>query len=251
MAGNSSPIFTRVGDIQGGALLTAAMTAGTAYSGVDINAIPIFTSDATNGGYVQRIRFKPAGANGSATAARIFINEGLLNQVSTLAAPTTLAGTTSTAGTLYNGTFYAKVQAVDQWGGLSSTSTESTVVTTTGPGQNINWTWTASTGAASYRLYVGPTAGGEYAYFTTSTNSYNQTVAYIAGQIASPYDYAVNNMLYGEVTLPATSALTLAANYEVDYPMNIALPPGYRIIVGLAAAPTSAGWYATAIGGKY
>lgn len=251
MAVNTAPIYSRVGDIQGGALLTAAMTGATAYSGVDLNAVPIFTADATNGGYVQRIRFKPAGTNSNATVARIFINEGTMNQASLLSAPGTPTATpTGTGSSLYGGTFYAKVQAVDQWGALTALSTESTAVTVT-TGQTIPWSWTATSNAVSYRLYVGPSSGGEYAYFTSNTANYTQSVPYIAGQIASPVDYATFNMFYGEISLPSTTASASAGLVEVDYPMNFALPPGYRIIVGLGTAPTSAGWYVTAIGGKY
>ena len=70
---NNQPIFSKIGDIQwSGASASAAnttkdMTTGTTYS--------VFTADATNGGYVQRIRFRPLGTN-AATVARIWINNG-------------------------------------------------------------------------------------------------------------------------------------------------------------------------------
>ena len=253
---NNSPIFTRVGDIQGGATLTAAMTAGTAYTGVDPQAVSVFVADATNGGFVQRIRFKANGTNSAATVARIFINEGVLNQASPLSAPGTPSATTSTSNTssLYPGTFYARVAAIDQWGGITAQSADSTAVTVGQAGNIINWTWSASTGAKSYRLFVGPssTAGAEFAYFTTTTNSYAQTAPYISGQIMTPLDFVTNNMFYGEISLPATTPATAtAATTEIDYPMNIALPPGWRILVGLGTAPNAAGWTVTVIGGKY
>jgi hypothetical protein len=61
---------------------------------------------------------------------------------------------------------------------------------------------------------------------------------------------AANNAFYGEVSLPATTAATATATIDVDYPLNFALPAGFRIYVGLGAA-VSAGWVVTAIAGDY
>ena len=75
---NNQPIFSKIGDIQwSGASASAAnttkdMTTGTTYS--------VFTADATNGGYVQRIRFRPLG-NNAATVARIWINNGSVTNI--------------------------------------------------------------------------------------------------------------------------------------------------------------------------
>jgi len=70
---NNQPIFSKIGDIQWSSVAvsvtntTKDLTTGTTYS--------VFTADATNGGYVQRIRFRPLGTN-AATVARIWINNG-------------------------------------------------------------------------------------------------------------------------------------------------------------------------------
>lgn len=61
---------------------------------------------------------------------------------------------------------------------------------------------------------------------------------------------ASNNTFYGEVSLPATTATATAATVDVDYPLNFALPPGYRLYVGLGTA-VAAGWTVTTIGGVY
>ena len=61
---------------------------------------------------------------------------------------------------------------------------------------------------------------------------------------------ATNNVFYGEIILPATTASTTTATVDIDYPLNIALPPGFRIYVGLGAA-VAAGWVVTPIAGKY
>lgn len=73
MAANQNPIFSRVGDIQWNttailaANTTTDLTTGTSYL--------IFTADATNGGYVQKLRFRSLGTN-AATVARVWINNG-------------------------------------------------------------------------------------------------------------------------------------------------------------------------------
>ena len=68
---NTQPIYTASADTQwiGGATVantTKDLTSGTAYLA--------FTA-SSNGGYVQRIRFRPQGAN-AVTVARVFINNG-------------------------------------------------------------------------------------------------------------------------------------------------------------------------------
>lgn len=256
MAGNSSPIFSRVGDIQGGVLIVNSSTnsAIADFAGTGTFVVPVFTADLTNGGFIQRIRFK-ARADGAnvATVARIWINEGQLNQVSPLTSSTTITGTPSaTGGTLTTGTFYAKVQAVDQWGGLTALSLESAAVNVVAPAGtgSISWNWTQVPGAVSYRLYTGPASGGEYVYFASTVSTYTQTVPIIAGQLANPADYVTNNMFYGELSLPATAVSQSAATAELDYPMNLALPPGYRVLVGFGNQ-VATGWYVMGIGGKY
>jgi hypothetical protein len=61
---------------------------------------------------------------------------------------------------------------------------------------------------------------------------------------------AANNVFYGEVTLPATTAIATAATVELDYPMGFALNAGFRIYFGLGTA-VAAGWVCTAISGVY
>lgn len=62
---------------------------------------------------------------------------------------------------------------------------------------------------------------------------------------------AANNFFFGEVSLPTTAASTTAAQAELSFTFNIALPAGYKIIWALAATPTGAGWAATGVGGDY
>lgn len=144
MAGNAAPIYSKVGSVSnnsGTGMNQMVLNAANDYTGIDADVSLIFTADATNGSFVQRIRFKAGGTN-TASVARIYINNG------------------STPGT------------------------------------------------------------------------------------------AANNVFYGEVTLPATTAIATAATVEIDYPMNFALDPAFRIYFGLGTA-VAAGWVATVIAGKY
>ena len=75
MAANTAPIFSSLGDIEWGT--TAITTANTAKDGTG-TVLNVFTADATNGGFVQRIRFRSAGTN-TGTVARVFINNGSTN----------------------------------------------------------------------------------------------------------------------------------------------------------------------------
>ena len=140
MPGNTTPIFSKAGAI-GGIGSTTLLTAAADYVGTNANNILIFTADATNGGFVQRIRFKAIGAN-VATVARIYINNG------------------STNGT------------------------------------------------------------------------------------------ATNNVFYGEISLPGITASSTAATVDVDYPLNFALPAGYKLYAGLGTTVAS-GWVATVLAGAY
>lgn len=72
MAGNSTPLYSKVADWQWVTGITAAnttkdLTSGTSYL--------VFTADATNGGYVKKLRIRHLGTN-VATVMRVFINNG-------------------------------------------------------------------------------------------------------------------------------------------------------------------------------
>jgi hypothetical protein len=98
MAANTSPIFSKVGDIQWLTLLAAA----AAMDGT--TASLLFTSDATNGGRVERIQAKALGTN-TASVLRIFINNGLTVATAannTLIAEVTLPATTAIATAAIN-----------------------------------------------------------------------------------------------------------------------------------------------------
>lgn len=102
MAANTNPIFSLVGDIQWGAQIIAANTAKDGTGTVTT----VFTADATNGGYVDYLRVRPAGTNG-ATVLRVFINNGSTNATAgnnTLFDEASIAGTTNSESSAIAGT---------------------------------------------------------------------------------------------------------------------------------------------------
>lgn len=86
---NTAPIQTRVGDIQWST--GPVITANTARDGT--GATHVFTADATNGGFVQRVRFQSAGTN-IAGVGRLFISDGGTPATISLFAEVSLPATT-------------------------------------------------------------------------------------------------------------------------------------------------------------
>ena len=93
MPANTLPIFSRLGDVSNNGttgMNQMVLNAANDYTGIDVDVSLIFTADATNGSFIQRIRFKAGGTN-AASVARVYINNG--------SAPTTAA----------NNVFYGEV----------------------------------------------------------------------------------------------------------------------------------------------
>lgn len=61
---------------------------------------------------------------------------------------------------------------------------------------------------------------------------------------------AANNTLIAELSLPATTLSEVAAQPDFVLPLNLALPPGYKINCTLGTA-VAAGYQASVIGGQY
>ena len=252
MAGNISPIFSKVADVQGGLVLTTGVND---YTGNNALNKVIFQADPTNGGFIQRIRMKALGTN-IATCARFFISDNTYSKSTCIIpAPGTPSGAASASGgTLATQNLYCVVVAQDQYGNWSSPSAEVAAnVAITGPTGSVTWSWNASAGAVAYRCYTGPVTGAEECWFanTAGANVCLQTAPYVVNQIGEITAIAnTPSMFYGELSLPATTLTGTSATTEIDYPMNIALPPGYRVLACLANT-VSAGWSLIGIGGKY
>lgn len=61
---------------------------------------------------------------------------------------------------------------------------------------------------------------------------------------------AANNILYDEITLPATALSNNASLNNQEIPLNLPLPPGYKLNVTLGTV-VAAGYAVCAVGGKY
>lgn len=94
MPANTTPIFGRAGNIEWAALTAA----NTAMDGTGTVAT-VFTADAANGSYLQKLVVRPKGTN-VATVLRVFMNNGSDNSVAAnnaLIGEYTLPATTATA----------------------------------------------------------------------------------------------------------------------------------------------------------
>lgn len=111
--------------------------------------------------------------------------------------------------------------------------------------------------------YTGASANNSLIFTADATNgSYIQRIRFKSGgtnvaSVARIYinngsaaTSAANNVFFGEISLPATTASTSSATIEIEYPMNLAIPAGFRIYFGLGTT-VAAGWVATVIGGRY
>lgn len=72
MPANTTPIYSKIADWQWIGAITAANTTKDLSSGTSYLA---FTADATNGGYIKKLRIRHLGTN-VATVLRVFINNG-------------------------------------------------------------------------------------------------------------------------------------------------------------------------------
>jgi hypothetical protein len=91
MAGNTNPIYSRVGQIEWGVIDTA----NTAKDGTG-TVVTVFTADATNGGRVEKLKVRAKGTN-VATVLRVWLNNGGSNATpanNTLYTEQTIAATT-------------------------------------------------------------------------------------------------------------------------------------------------------------
>jgi hypothetical protein len=128
---------------------------------------------------------------------------------------------------------------------------------------DVQWTVSAMTVANTttdltagtiYLAFSADSTNGGYVqrirFRTLGTNS-NATVARVWVNNGATTATAANNTLIDEITLPTTTVSQVAGQANYELPLNFALPAGYRIYITVGTAPTSAGWNATVIGGKY
>jgi len=91
MAGNTTPIFSRIGVISGSTIGSVQTFSSGSYT-VGSNIFPVFIADATNGAYVQRVRFAPISTT-AATATTATVLRVYVSSVSTSGSAATAANT--------------------------------------------------------------------------------------------------------------------------------------------------------------
>lgn len=102
MVANTAPIFSKQAHASWVNGITAANTAKDGTGTVDT----IFTADATNGSFLQKLIIRPRGTN-VATVIRVFINNGATNTTASnnaLIGEVTLPATTNTETAAIQGT---------------------------------------------------------------------------------------------------------------------------------------------------
>jgi hypothetical protein len=114
--------------------------------------------------------------NGNETAYGTVTVEGVATPSGT---PT--GAPSGSGGTVAAGSNYMKIVCIDAAANHSLSGTESALVTTSGATSSIKWAWTQDLGCQSYQVWVGSTSGGEANYFTSTTNSYTQTLPISSG----------------------------------------------------------------------
>ena len=113
-----------------------------------------------------------------------------------------------------------------------------------------NTTKDASSGTL-YTVFTASSTGGYVQRLRLKPLGTNvATVARVFLNNGSVNTTAANNVLWDEVSLPATTISETSALPTFEIPMNIALPAGYKIYVTMATG-VAAGYSITAVGGKY
>lgn len=190
-----------------------------------------------NSRYLE-IRVRPGASSGSyetlaerqpLTASPYAIHAGTANALATeMLAPTGVAATPASGGSLSQGTYYFKIVSSDGVG----TSIGSSEVSCTVNGSSTNrctLIWDAVAGAASYRIYKGATSNGQNLYKTATTNSYNYdtdsgstagTVPTMATAFVNSLKPSGNSWLLGGNlglgTTNPTEVLDVAGNVKIE-----------------------------------
>lgn len=112
------------------------------------------------------------------------------------------------------------------------------------------------TSGTSYLVFTADaTEGGYVREARVKANPANNTAATVMRfwiNNGSATGTAANSAFIGELGIPATTASATAPNPDFCYPLNFALPAGYRIYVTVGTAPGGSGEFTcTIFGGKY
>lgn len=115
-----------------------------------------------------------------------------------------------------------------------------------------NTTYDGTTGTPAIAFSASVSGGFVQRIRFKASGSATATVARIFINNGQSTGSAANNVLFDEITLAATSATQTAATAVYELPLNIALPPAYRILTTLGTVQSAGGgWYAAVVGGSY
>lgn len=106
------------------------------------------------------------------------------------------------------------------------------------------------TGTTNLMLTLGTDGGFVGVIYAKPKGTNIPSVARFWGNNGSDPTVAANNYFLDELTLPSTTATTVAANSKLGIVLNQAFPANHRIYVTLGAA-VSAGWQFFTEGGTY
>jgi alkaline phosphatase len=107
------------------------------------------------------------------------------------------------------------------------------------------------TGAVATVFTADATNGGFISRLTARSAGTNvNTVLRLFINNGGANSVAANNVLIGEMTLPATTLSEVASQPDYALPLNFALPAGYKLNCTLGTA-VAAGYFLSVIGGKY
>lgn len=126
--------------------------------------------------------------------------------------------TAASGGSIANGNYFVKVTAVTFLGeGLPSNEQ---TITTTGTGiSTITVTWSAVTGATSYKVYIGTTTNGEN-LVSTVTGAVTTTLTALPGTSGTPPTTGAggpgDTLIYGFHILSAGTAATVTLTGFID-----------------------------------
>lgn len=120
---------------------------------------------------------------------------------------------------------------------------------------DANDTIDITTGTSYLAFTADSTNGGFVRNARIKVNPANSTVATVVRfwlNNGSTTGVAANSALIGELGLPITTTSAVSPQPDFDYPLNFAMPPGYRLYVTAGTAPGgSSEITVTVFGGKY
>jgi hypothetical protein len=124
-----------------------------------------------------------------------------------------------------------------------------------GPLITQNTTADLTGGGTTYLAFTADATNGGFVtkirFHATPAGNTTATVIRVFINNGNPITVATNNILFDEITLPATTASAVAATPNYEIPLNFALPAGYTIYLTYGGTTVTNGWYATVIGGRY